>query len=356
MEKVIENFLQYVKIDTESAEGSVSTPSTQKQHDLAKVLAGQLEAMGAEEVVYDRERCYVYASIPASEGCTGAPVLGFIAHMDTSPAAAGAGVKPRIVKDYDGNDIVLNEEKQIVMHVADFPELASYTGKRLIVTDGTTLLGADDKAGVAEIMAMAEYLLQHQEVVHGKIRVGFTPDEEVGNGADYFDVKLFGADYAYTVDGGRLGELEYENFNGAGAKVTVYGRSVHPGEAKGKMRNAILMIQEFQSMLPPAEIPAHTCGYEGFYHLDSLKGTVEKAEAEYIIRDHDKEKFEKRKETFWQIGNYLNEKYGEGTFEIDLEDSYYNMKEMIEKHMHLVENAKEAMEELGVEPDRKSVV
>lgn len=350
MEKVIENFLQYVKIDTESAEGSVSTPSTQKQHDLAKVLAGQLETMGAEEVVYDRERCYVYASIPASEGCTGAPVLGFIAHMDTSPAAAGAGVKPRIVKDYDGNDIVLNEEKQIVMHVADFPELASYTGKRLIVTDGTTLLGADDKAGVAEIMAMAEYLLQHQEVVHGKIRVGFTPDEEVGNGADYFDVKLFGADYAYTVDGGRLGELEYENFNGAGAKVTVYGRSVHPGEAKGKMRNAILMIQEFQSMLPPAEIPAHTCGYEGFYHLDSLKGTVEKAEAEYIIRDHDKEKFEKRKETFWQIGNYLNEKYGEGTFEIDLEDSYYNMKEMIEKHMHLVENAKEAMEELGVEP------
>ena len=350
MEKVIENFLQYVKIDTESAEGSVSTPSTQKQHDLAKVLAGQLETMGAEEVVYDRERCYVYASIPASEGCAGAPVLGFIAHMDTSPAAAGAGVKPRIVKDYDGNDIVLNEEKQIVMHVADFPELASYTGKRLIVTDGTTLLGADDKAGVAEIMAMAEYLLQHQEVVHGKIRVGFTPDEEVGNGADYFDVKLFGADYAYTVDGGRLGELEYENFNGAGAKVTVYGRSVHPGEAKGKMRNAILMIQEFQSMLPPAEIPAHTCGYEGFYHLDSLKGTVEKAEAEYIIRDHDKEKFEKRKETFWQIGNYLNEKYGEGTFEIDLEDSYYNMKEMIEKHMHLVENAKEAMEELGVEP------
>ena len=350
MEKVIENFLQYVKIDTESAEGSVSTPSTQKQHDLAKVLAGQLEAMGAEEVVYDRERCYVYASIPASEGCTGAPLLGFIAHMDTSPAAAGAGVKPRIVKDYDGNDIVLNEEKQIVMHVADFPELASYTGKRLIVTDGTTLLGADDKAGVAEIMAMAEYLLQHQEVVHGKIRVGFTPDEEVGNGADYFDVKLFGADYAYTVDGGRLGELEYENFNGAGAKVTVYGRSVHPGEAKGKMRNAILMIQEFQSMLPPAEIPAHTCGYEGFYHLDSLKGTVEKAEAEYIIRDHDKEKFEKRTETFWQIGNYLNEKYGEGTFEIDLEDSYYNMKEMIEKHMHLVENAKEAMEELGVEP------
>lgn len=350
MERVIENFLEYVKIDTESGEGSASTPSTQKQHDLAEVLASQLERMGAEEITYDRERCYVYASIPASGSCAGAPVLGLIAHMDTSPAAPGAGVKPRIIEGYDGKDIVLNEEKQIVMRTADFPELASYAGKRLIVTDGTTLLGADDKAGVAEIMAAAEYLLQHKEVTHGKIRVGFTPDEEIGSGADYFDVKLFGADYAYTVDGGRLGELEYENFNAAGAKVTVNGRSVHPGEAKGKMRNAILMGQEFQSMLPQAETPEHTCGYEGFYHLDSFKGTVEKAEAEYIIRDHDREKFEKRKETFWKIGDYLNGKYGEGTFEIEMEDSYYNMKEMIEKHMHLVENAKAAMEELGVEP------
>lgn len=233
MERVIENFLEYVKIDTESAEGSESIPSTQKQHDLAQVLVKQLEGMGAEEITYDAEHCYVYASIPASAGCGSAPVLGFIAHMDTSPAVTGAGVKPRMIEDYDGGDIVLNEEKQVVMKVSDFPELASYEGKRLIVTDGNTLLGADDKAGVAEIMAMAEYLLQHREVAHGKIRVGFTPDEEVGAGADHFDVELFGADYAYTVDGGRLGEMEYENFNAAGAKVTVHGRSVHPGEAKG---------------------------------------------------------------------------------------------------------------------------
>ena len=236
------------------------------------------------------------------------------------------------------------------MKVSDFPELTSYQGKRLIVTDGTTILGADDKAGVAEIMAMAEYLLQHKEIPHGRIRIGFTPDEEIGAGADHFDVKLFGADYAYTVDGGRLGELEYENFNAAGAKVKVHGRSVHPGEAKDKMRNAILMAQEFQAMLPVFENPMYTCGYEGFYHLDQLHGTVEEAVAEYIIRDHDKVKFEKKKETFIRIGEYLNRKYGEGTFTIELKDSYYNMKEIIEKHMHLVGNVIEAMEELGIEP------
>lgn len=229
MEKVIDNFLKYVQIDTESEEGSMTFPSTQKQHELAKVLAGQLQEMGAEEITYDMKHCYVYASIPASKGCESSPVVGFIAHMDTSPAVTGAGVKPRIIEGYDGKDIVLNPKEGIVMKVSDFPELLSYQGKRLIVTDGTTLLGADDKAGVAEIMAMAEYLLEHEEISHGKIRIGFTPDEEVGAGADYFDVKLFGADYAYTVDGGRLGELEYENFNAAGAKVTVYGRSVHPG-------------------------------------------------------------------------------------------------------------------------------
>lgn len=350
MTKVIENFLEYVKIDTQSSEESTDTPSTAKQHDLAKVLVRQLQEMGAEEITYDEERCYVYATVPASAGCGDAPVIGFIAHMDTSPAVTGAGVKPRIVEDYDGKDLVLNEDKQIVMKVADFPELASYQGKRLIVTDGTTLLGADDKAGVAEIMAMAEYLLKHSEISHGKIRVGFTPDEEVGSGADYFDVKLFGADYAYTVDGGRLGELEYENFNAAGAKVVVHGRSVHPGEAKDKMRNAILMAQEFQSMLPAAENPMYTCEYEGFYHLDQLNGTVEEAKAEYIIRDHDRDKFEKKKELFLRVGEFLNGKYGEGTFEIDLKDSYYNMKEIIEKHMHIVDNAKEAMEELGISP------
>lgn len=350
MEKVIENFLTYVKIDTESSEGSASTPSTAKQHDLAKLLAGQLETMGAEEITYDREHCYVYASIPASRGCEEAPTIGLIAHMDTSPAVTGAGVKPRIIEDYDGKDILLNQEKGIVMKTVDFPELAAYKGKRLIVTDGTTLLGADDKAGVAEIMAAAEYLLTHPEISHGKLRLGFTPDEEVGAGADYFDVALFGADYAYTVDGGRLGELEYENFNAAGAKVTIQGRSVHPGEAKGKMRNAILLAQEFQAMLPADENPMYTCGYEGFYHLDGLNGTVEEAVAEYIIRDHDRQKFQRKKELFLQIGQFLNEKYGEGTFHIDLQDSYYNMKEIIEKHMHLVDNVKAAMEELGIEP------
>ncbi|MBD5548566.1 MAG: peptidase T [Lachnospiraceae bacterium] len=350
MTKVIENFLEYVKIDTQSSEESTDTPSTPKQHDLAKILVRQLQEMGAEEITYDEERCYVYATVPASAGCEDAPVIGFIAHMDTSPAVTGAGVKPRIVEDYDGKDLVLNEDKQIVMKVADFPELASYQGKRLIVTDGTTLLGADDKAGVAEIMAMAEYLLKHSEISHGKIRIGFTPDEEIGSGADYFDIKLFGADFAYTVDGGRLGELEYENFNAAGAKVVVHGRSVHPGEAKDKMRNAILMAQEFQSMLPAAENPMYTCEYEGFYHLDQLNGTVEEAKAEYIIRDHDRDKFEKKKELFLRVGEFLNRKYGEGTFEIDLKDSYYNMKEIIEKNMHLVVNAKEAMEELGISP------
>lgn len=350
MEKVIERFLEYVRIDTQSAEESSSIPSTDSQHDLAEVLERQLQEMGAEDIVYDKDHCYLYATVPASAGCEQAPVIGFIAHMDTSPAVSGAGVKPRIVEAYDGKDIVLNQEKQIVMKVADFPELASYQGKRLIVTDGTTLLGADDKAGVAEIMAMAEYLLTHREICHGRIRIGFTPDEEVGAGADYFDVELFGADYAYTVDGGRLGELEYENFNAAGAKVMVHGRSVHPGEAKDKMRNAILMAQEFQTMLPVAENPMYTCGYEGFYHLDQIHGTVEEAVAEYIIRDHDRDKFEKKKETFVQIGEFLNRKYGAGTFEIVLKDSYYNMKEIIEEHIHLVDHAREAMEELGICP------
>ena len=350
MEKVIELFLEYVQIDTESAEGSTTMPSTMKQHDLAALLEKQLQEMGAEEIEYDKEHCYVYASIPATAGCEDAPVIGFIAHMDTSPAVTGAGVKPRIIENYDGRDIVLNEEKQVVMRVADFPELASCQGKRLIVTDGTTLLGADDKAGVAEIMAMASWLLQHPEIAHGKVRIGFTPDEEVGAGADHFNVELFGADYAYTVDGGPLGEMEFENFNAAGAKVSVHGRSVHPGSAKDKMRNAILMAQEFQSMLPVAENPMYTCGYEGFYHLDTLHGNVEEAVAEYIIRDHDRVKFEKKKEHFLRIAGYLNEKYGAGTFEIDMKDSYYNMREVIEKNMFIIEQAKEAMAQLDVEP------
>lgn len=350
MSKVIEKFLNYVKIDTRSDENSTACPTTAKQHNLAKLLVKELEAMGADEITYDKEHCYVYATVPATKGCENRPVLGFIAHMDTAPAVTGENVKPRIIENYDGKDIVLNEEKNIVMKVSDFPELVEYTGKRLIVTDGTTLLGADDKAGVAEIMTMAEQLLLSRDIPHGKIRIGFTPDEEVGAGADHFDVKLFGADYAYTVDGGKLGELEYENFNAAGATVTFHGRSVHPGDAKNKMVNALLLAMEFQNMLPVFENPMYTEKYEGFYHLDLLSGSVEKAQAEYIIRDHDKDKFEQKKETFLRIGAYLNEKYGKDTVQIDMKDSYYNMREIIEQHMQLIENAKAAMEETGVNP------
>ena len=350
MSKVIEKFLNYVKIDTRSDENSTACPTTAKQHNLAKLLVKELEAMGADEITYDKEHCYVYATVPATKGCENRPVLGFIAHMDTAPAVTGENVKPRIIENYDGKDIVLNEEKNIVMKVSDFPELVEYTGKRLIVTDGTTLLGADDKAGVAEIMTMAEQLLLSRDIPHGKIRIGFTPDEEVGAGADHFDVKLFGADYAYTVDGGKLGELEYENFNAAGATVTFHGRSVHPGDAKNKMVNALLLAMEFQNMLPVFENPMYTEKYEGFYHLDLLSGSVEKAQAEYIIRDHDKDKFEQKKETFLRIGAYLNEKYGKDTVQIDMKDSYYNMREIIEQHMQLIENAKSAMEETGVNP------
>ena len=350
MSKVIEKFLNYVKIDTRSDENSTACPTTAKQHNLAKLLVKELEEMGAEDITYDTEHCYVYATVPATKGCENRPVLGFIAHMDTAPAVTGENVKPRIIENYDGKDIVLNEEKNIVMKVSDFPELVEYTGKRLIVTDGTTLLGADDKAGVAEIMTMAEQLLLSRDIPHGKIRIGFTPDEEVGAGADHFDVKLFGADYAYTVDGGKLGELEYENFNAAGATVTFHGRSVHPGDAKNKMVNALLLAMEFQNMLPVFENPMYTEKYEGFYHLDLLSGSVEKAQAEYIIRDHDKDKFEQKKETFLRIGAYLNEKYGKDTVQIDMKDSYYNMREIIEQHMQLIENAKAAMEETGVNP------
>lgn len=350
MSKVTDYFLQYVQIDTQSEDSAETTPSTMKQHNLAKALAGQLEELGAQEITYDREHCYIYASIPAAKGCENAPVLGFIAHMDTSPAVSGADVKPRIVRNYDGGDIVLHPEKNIVTKVKDFPGLSRHKGQDLIVTDGTTLLGADDKAGVAAIMAMAEELLQNPDIPHGKIRIGFTPDEEVGAGTDHFDVKLFGADFAYTVDGGAVGELEYENFNAAGAKVFVQGRSVHPGSAKNTMKNAILILQEFQSLLPVGENPVYTDGYEGFYHLDCINGTVESATGDYIIRDHDREKFEQKKRYFLSAGAFLNEKYGEGTVEITLKDSYYNMREIIEQNIHLIRNAQTAMEEMGITP------
>lgn len=350
MSKVIDLFLQYVQIDTESDEQLLTTPSTLKQHNLAKLLVSQLTEMGAEDITYDRERCYVYATIPASEGYENAKVLGFIAHMDTSPAISGKDVKPRIVTNYNGEDIVLNDELRIISKVKDFPDLLLYKGKDLIVTDGTTLLGADDKAGVAEIMTMAEYLLTHPEIKHGKIRIGFTPDEEVGAGADYFDVSLFGADFAYTVDGGRIGELEYENFNAAGAKVKVQGRSVHPGDAKNKMVNALLILMEFQSLLPKEQNPMYTSGYEGFFHLDHVEGTTEFATGDYIIRDHDKAKFDKKKDLFLSVRDFLNAKYGENTVIVEMKDSYFNMREVIEKNMFLIDKAKEAMIELGIEP------
>ncbi len=349
-ESVIEKFMRYVQVDTQSDEESVTTPSTMKQHGLARMLVKELQELGASEITYDEEHCYVYASIKASEGYEKSPVIGFIAHMDTSPAVTGAGVKPQIVENYDGSDIILNDALDIVMRTADFPGLLKHVGKDLIVTDGTTLLGADDKAGIAEIMAMAEYLMQHPECRHGKIRIGFTPDEEIGCGADYFDVKLFGADYAYTVDGGPLGELEYENFNAAGAKLIVQGRSVHPGDAKGKMKNAILIAQEFQSLLPVEQNPMYTEMYEGFFHPDSFKGSVEEAVVDYIIRDHDRTLFEEKKQMFMSCADFLNQKYGSGTVQVEMKDSYYNMREVLKPHMHLVERASEVMRELGIEP------
>ncbi len=347
---LLERFLKYVQIDTCSDEESGLSPSTAKQNDLAKVLVEELTQMGASEVVYDKEHCYVYATIPASEGCENVPVVGFIAHMDTSPAISGADVKPRIVSNYDGKDITLNAEKNIVLKTEEFQEIKALVGNDLVVTDGTTLLGADDKAGIAEIMTMAEYFLTHQEVKHGKIRIGFTPDEEIGAGPDYFDVELFAADVAYTVDGGALGEIEFENFNAAGAKVYVHGCSVHPGTAKGKMKNSILIAQEFQSLLPVFENPMYTEMYEGFYHLGAINGTVEETKMDYIIRDHDKQKFEAKKVQFLNAARFLNDKYGDGTVEVHMKDSYFNMREVIESHMYLIDYAKSTMEEMGITP------
>lgn len=352
-ETVIDRFLRYVKFDTQSDERSGASPSTPTQHELAKALAGELEAIGANDVYYDKEHCYVYATIPSTLGKKKAPVLGFISHMDTSDACSGKDVKARIVEKYDGKDVVLNESDpetgaKIVLSPKTFPELLNHKGEDLIVTDGTTLLGADDKAGIAEIMTMATYLLNHPEVKHGKIRIGFTPDEEIGEGTKYFDLKRFGADFAYTVDGGKLGELEYECFNAAEVELIIHGRSVHPGDAKGKMLNASLIAYEFQSMLPAFDNPMYTEKKEGFFHLTLMKGTCEKAVAYYIIRDHDKKKFAERKKLVEKIVKFLNDKYGAGTVELTMEDSYYNMIEKLKPHMHLIENARKAMEEAGV--------
>jgi tripeptide aminopeptidase len=346
--KVVEKFIKYVKIETSSKEESTTVPSTGGQLVFGKELAKELETIGLTDVAVD-ENGYIMATLPSNTDKQ-VPVLGFIAHMDTSPEISGADVKPQFVENYDGEDIVLNEEKKIILSPKDYPELKNYIGKTLITSDGTTLLGADDKAGIAEIMAAMEYLVNNPQIKHGTIKIGFTPDEEVGRGADHFDVKKFNADFAYTIDGGEIGELEFENFNAASAKITVNGRNVHPGSAKGIMINSMLIAGELMNKLPKNETPATTEGYEGFYHLLGISGDVEKTTINYIIRDFDKENFEKRKELINGIVNSLNKTYGEKTVEIEIKEQYRNMKEKIEPVKHVVDIAFEAMKEVNIVP------
>jgi len=353
MSKVVERFLNYVKYDTKSNDESTTVPTTSNQLVLAKALAQELKQIGLQEVKLD-DKGYVYATLPANVKKE-IPTIGFVAHMDTSPDMSGTNVNPQLVENYDGGEIVLNKEKQIILSPKQFPELNDYVGKTLITTDGTTLLGADDKAGVAEIVTAMEYLIQHPEIPHGTIKVGFTPDEEVGRGADHFDVKGFSADFAYTMDGGPIGELEYENFNAAGAKIRIQGRNVHPGTAKDKMVNSMLVANEFISLLPENETPAHTDGYEGFYHLIGMKGEVEETNLQYIIRDFDKETFEKRKKMMNKLVDEINQKYGQGTCMIEMKDQYYNMKEKIEPVKHIVDTAFEAMKKVGITPIVKPI-
>ena len=346
---VIEDFLRYVKIDTQSDDTTGASPSTAKQHDLAGLLEKELIEIGASDVYYDKEHCYVYASIPSNSG-NDSPAIGFVSHMDTSDEVSGKNVNPRIVENYDGKDIVLSQDGKVVLSPVDFPELKNHVGEDLIVTDGTTLLGADDKAGIAEIMTMAKTLLSDPSIKHGDIKIAFTPDEEIGQGTAYFDIDRFGARYAYTVDGGKLGELEYENFNAAEGVISVQGRSVHPGDAKNKMVNAALICYEFHSLLPAFQNPMYTEGREGFFHLTEVNGGCESATASYIIRDHDEKLFEKKKQLFKDAAEFLNRKYGEGTVSVDLHDQYYNMIEKIKPHMHLIDNAKKVMTDLGITP------
>ena len=353
MESVIDRFLRYVKIDTQSEPDKTEIPSTEKQWNLANLLADEMKRMGLTEVTVD-EHAYVMATLPANTK-ENLPVIGFIAHMDTSPDFTAENVNPVIRENYDGGDIILNKKKKIIMSPGYFTGLKKYAGQTLITTDGTTLLGADDKAGVAEILTAMEYLINNPGIKHGKIRVGFTPDEEVGRGADLFDVKKFGADFAYTIDGGELGELEFENFNAAGATVTVTGKSVHPGYAKNKMINAILVANDFINRFPVNEVPEKTEGYEGFYHLYKFNGGVDKAVLQYIIRDHDRNTFEKRKEFFNAQAKAINDKYGEEVVSVEMKDQYYNMREKIEDKMFIVERAKKAMEKAGVRPIVKAI-
>ena len=347
MEKILDRFLRYVSVDTQADPESASQPSAAKELDLLKMLRDELEALGIEATL--DEYGYVMASIPSN--CDkDVPAVGFIAHVDTAPDASGKDVKPQIVENYDGSDIALNGVPGLYLKPADFPELLQYKGQTIITTDGTTLLGADDKAGIAEIMQMAQYVMEHPEFKHGEIKIGFTPDEEIGRGVVKFDVEKFGAKYAYTMDGGQIGEIEYENFNAAGATITIQGCNVHPGTAKGKMKNATLIGMELNGLLPSDQRPEHTEGYEGFYHLISFKGEVESATFSYIIRDHDMSLFEKKKEFIQKCVAFINDKYGEGTATLDLKHQYYNMRKQVEPHYHIVEKALKAIEMAGITP------
>lgn len=350
---IIDRFISYVTIDTESDPDSDTTPSTEKQWDLANKLAGELKAIGMDDVSID-ENAYIMATLPSNVDHE-VPTIGFVSHFDTSPDFTGANVDPQIIENYDGKDIVLNANENIVLSPDYFEDLLLYKGQTLITTDGTTLLGADDKAGICEIVSAMEYLIKHPEIKHGKIRVGFTPDEEIGRGAHKFDVEKFGADWAYTMDGSQIGELEYENFNAADAKVKVKGKIVHPGYAKNKMVNSMLIASEFIQALPTHEIPQETEGYQGFFHLYSIHGEVEETNLQYIIRDHDKGHFEARKELLLGIVKEINTKYNKEVIDIEIKDQYYNMKEKVEPVMHIVDIAEEAMRALNIKPLIKAI-
>ena len=346
MEKILDRFLRYVSVDTQSDENSESQPSSAKQLDLLRMLRDELTAMGVEATL--DEYGYVMATLPSNIDRK-VPVVGFIAHVDTSPDASGANVRPQIIENYDGGDIALKGVPGLFLKPSEFPELVAHKGETIITTDGTTLLGADDKAGVAEIMNAVQYMVEHPEFKHGEIKIGFTPDEEIGRGVVKFDVKKFGAEYAYTMDGGEVGELEFENFNAASAKIHIQGRNVHPGYAKGKMKNAILIGMELNSLLPVQQRPEFTEGYEGFFHIISFKGSVEEADFGYIIRDHDRAKFEEKKEVIGKCVAFINEKYGEGTASLEVKDQYYNMRQQVEPYYFIVEKAVKAMEMEGIE-------
>lgn len=349
---ILDRFLHYVSFCTTSDEETNLTPSTPGQMEFAQELQKELLALGLQEVVLDANG-YLTATLPAT--CAGKPTIGFIAHMDTAPDASGKHIKPRVVSHYDGSDIVLNEEENIVMETAKYPELLRYVGNDLVVTNGKTLLGADDKAGIAEIVTAMEYLIEHPELPHGKVRIGFTPDEEIGQGPDHFDVPAFGCDFAYTMDGGAIGELEFENFNAASCKVILQGVNVHPGYAYHKMLNSMRIATQFMSLLPRMETPEHTQGYEGFYHLVGISGTVEQTTLTYIIRDHDRTRFEARKSEMEHLARKINREYGEGVATVVLKDQYYNMREQIEPVMHIIDLAKQAMEAVGVVPEVKPI-